>query len=214
MLSSCGKSSEADFQKFVQQQNCITTSEVVRNFETIKDRAQTLFSQSNRVCGIVKQIASLSDSPHPMIALEAPGWKGLINVGDVDKATVAGMSKGDFAVFECREISNAYWYPFLHSCRVANRQTTGAVANEVGTREIPATAQNNASVQATDLRAMSCDELWYARNRIYADKGQCFRTDRAINAFGPRCHPPYGDLSQSEQVRVSEIRSWEQQKGC
>lgn len=133
---------------------------------------------------------------------------GLDGAGGVARETTRA------AFFILGGVSAAILFAVIFVMNNNKEQTTGAVANEVGTREIPATAQYNASVQATDLRAMSCDELWYARNRIYADKGQCFRTDRAINAFGPRCHPPYGDLSQSEQVRVSEIRSWEQQKGC
>lgn len=117
LLSGCGKSSEAEFQKFVQQQNCITTAEIVRSFETIKERTNTLFSQFNRVCGIVSDINLTYDAP--FIALEAPGWKGIVQVGDVDKASAASMSKGDFAVFECGAISTAYSYPFLLGCRGA-----------------------------------------------------------------------------------------------
>ncbi|MCC0014746.1 MAG: YARHG domain-containing protein [Rhodobiaceae bacterium] len=61
---------------------------------------------------------------------------------------------------------------------------------------------------------MSCGELWYARNSIYANKGYCFKTQRAINAFGPRCYPPYGKLNSAEQSQVDAIRGWEASKGC
>lgn len=73
---------------------------------------------------------------------------------------------------------------------------------------------NNTLSAETDLRAMSCDQLWHARNVIYAEKGQCFKTQRAVAAFGARCYPPYGELTQSEKIRVSEIRYWEGQAGC
>ncbi|MGF1649270.1 MAG: YARHG domain-containing protein [Hyphomicrobiaceae bacterium] len=67
---------------------------------------------------------------------------------------------------------------------------------------------------AEAYRYMSCGELWYARNAIYAAKGYCFETPRAIAVFGPRCYPPYGRLNQREAREVSTIRTWERRKGC
>ena len=67
---------------------------------------------------------------------------------------------------------------------------------------------------AQDASAMSCGELWYARNAIYAEAGYCFRTGRAISVFGRRCHPPYGHLSGWARQRVNEIQYWEGLKGC
>jgi hypothetical protein len=67
---------------------------------------------------------------------------------------------------------------------------------------------------AQSYQAMTCDQLWYARNVIFADNGYCFKTQRAINVFGPRCYPPYGELSSYEQGQVDSIRSVERQKGC
>lgn len=69
-------------------------------------------------------------------------------------------------------------------------------------------------VQAQNLAYMSCNQLWYARNAIYAEKGYCFKTARARATFGPRCYPPYGKLSRSEQNTVAAIKRWERQKGC
>lgn len=63
-------------------------------------------------------------------------------------------------------------------------------------------------------RDMSCGDLWYARNAIYARNGYCFKTDRAIATFGRGCFAPYGDLSGSEQRQVSELKRWESRKGC
>ncbi len=53
------------------------------------------------------------------------------------------------------------------------------------------------SVRAQDAAGMSCDQLWYARNQIYAREGFCFKTDRARAVFGPGCFPPFGALSGS-----------------
>jgi hypothetical protein len=61
---------------------------------------------------------------------------------------------------------------------------------------------------------MSCDELWYARNQIYAEAGYCFKTAAALRVFGYRCYPPYGHLTRGEQRQVSEIQRWESRFGC
>jgi len=67
---------------------------------------------------------------------------------------------------------------------------------------------------AQSYRRMSCGELWYARNQIYADNGYCFKTDDAIRAFGEGCFPPFGRLSRAEKEEVETIKTWEQRKGC
>jgi len=59
-----------------------------------------------------------------------------------------------------------------------------------------------------------CKHLWLERNGIYANKGYCFETARAIAVFGPRCYPPYGKLNAGERRIVSEIKRWERRKGC
>lgn len=74
------------------------------------------------------------------------------------------------------------------------------------------TAISAASAQSP--RSMSCEDLWYARNSIYAEAGYCFKTRRAISVFGRRCHPPFGRLGGYERRRVEEIQSWEARKGC
>ena len=68
--------------------------------------------------------------------------------------------------------------------------------------------------QAQQLRYMSCGDLWYERNVIYADKGYCFKTKRARRAFGRGCFPPYGRLNAREKRRVNKIQNWEYRKGC
>ena len=67
---------------------------------------------------------------------------------------------------------------------------------------------------AQDPASMSCDSLWYARNRIYARNGYCFNTDRARSVFGAGCFAPYGRLSGWEKSRVNQLQMWERRKGC
>ena len=68
--------------------------------------------------------------------------------------------------------------------------------------------------QGISYRNMSCGELWYERNLIYAEKGYCFKTRRAQRTFGLRCYPPFGRLSAYESRLVQEIKRWERRKGC
>lgn len=60
----------------------------------------------------------------------------------------------------------------------------------------------------------SCQELWMERNGIYANKGHCFKTAKAIAVFGKACFAPYGKLSGAEYSTVMKIRYWEGVKGC
>ncbi len=68
--------------------------------------------------------------------------------------------------------------------------------------------------QANNYAAMTCSQLWYARNAIYAANGYCFRTAQARAVFGAGCFPPYGRLSRYDQQSVNEIGYWERVKGC
>lgn len=69
-------------------------------------------------------------------------------------------------------------------------------------------------VAAQDLNQLSCGQLWYERNQIYAQFGYCFKTDQAIGTFGRACFPPYGRLPGWAQSRVNEIVGWERRRGC
>jgi hypothetical protein len=70
------------------------------------------------------------------------------------------------------------------------------------------------SAQAQDPSMMGCNELWYARNQIYAQFGYCFRTARSQSVFGPGCFAPYGRLPAWAQRRVNEFQMWEDRNGC
>ncbi|MGE0213243.1 MAG: caspase family protein [Parvibaculaceae bacterium] len=64
------------------------------------------------------------------------------------------------------------------------------------------------------VEGWSCDRLWYERNALYAAKGFCFKTQRAIATFGRGCFAPFGKLSASEKRRVTELQAMERQFGC
>ena len=69
-------------------------------------------------------------------------------------------------------------------------------------------------VEARPYSQMSCYDLWYARNAIFARKGYCFQSARAIRTFGRNCFPPYGRLNRWEANEVDRIKYWERRKGC
>jgi hypothetical protein len=67
---------------------------------------------------------------------------------------------------------------------------------------------------AQDYGDMSCDDLWVARNQIYANEGYCFKTSDAIQQFGRACFPPYGRLSSREAREVRDIQRAESDNDC
>lgn len=72
-----------------------------------------------------------------------------------------------------------------------------------------------APVQAgAPFSEFNCEELWAERNSLFAYKGHCFTSPRAIAKFGRVCKPPYGKLTRSEKAKVAEIRMWERKRGC
>ena len=75
-----------------------------------------------------------------------------------------------------------------------------------------------ALVAATPAAAASCGELWYARNAVYKQAGYCFKTARAIRAFGNAgCVYDYEGavpLTQQQRAYVANIVRQEQYQGC
>ena len=75
-----------------------------------------------------------------------------------------------------------------------------------------------ASALASPARAESCAALWTQRNAIYKQAGYCFRTARAIRAFG-NAGCQYDDidevpLSLSDRRTVDIIVGVERDQGC
>ncbi|MCJ2080973.1 YARHG domain-containing protein [Methylobacterium sp. J-090] len=71
---------------------------------------------------------------------------------------------------------------------------------------------------APALAAFPCGELWGERNAVYAEAGYCFRTARAIKAFG-NANCPYDSirdvpLSARDRAKVADIVREEQRNAC
>lgn len=70
----------------------------------------------------------------------------------------------------------------------------------------------------SDLRALSCENLWWVRNTIYHENGYCFRSPRALAQFdNSDCHivdaakVPLNHYERANVARISEIES---RRGC
>ena len=70
----------------------------------------------------------------------------------------------------------------------------------------------------SDLRDLSCENLWVVRNTIYQENGYCFKTQRAINYLGnDQCsitNMSAVPLSQIERFNIGQIVAVERQMGC
>jgi YARHG domain-containing protein len=66
--------------------------------------------------------------------------------------------------------------------------------------------------------AMSCDQLWIARNAIYKAHGYCFKTQRAINYFGNGGCYINDDgavpLTAAERAEIAQYQAQERAMGC
>ncbi len=66
--------------------------------------------------------------------------------------------------------------------------------------------------------AQSCEQLWYERNSIYKGAGYCFKTPRAISAFGNAgcvyASEAAVPLSPDQRAQIAEIAHMEQSYGC
>lgn len=72
----------------------------------------------------------------------------------------------------------------------------------------------NSPTLAQGYSSMTCNQLWHARNKFFADAGYCFKTRRGRRAFGAGCFPPYGQLSGYAKQQVETIKYWESRNGC
>jgi len=71
---------------------------------------------------------------------------------------------------------------------------------------------------ATPASAQSCEDLWYQRNEIYKAQGYCFRTQRAISAFGNSgCQYDNVEdvpLSATHRRIIADIQRAERTRAC
>lgn len=78
----------------------------------------------------------------------------------------------------------------------------------------PARAGDNGSLGSDYYAGLSCGQLWYERNAIFARYGYCFKSERGIATFGAGCHPPFGRLPSNLRRVVNHIKRVERWKGC
>jgi len=78
--------------------------------------------------------------------------------------------------------------------------------------------QNSAAPSATATREfgqLNCNQLWHARNKIFAEHGYCFKSAHAKTAFPNNCFPPYGkNLPAWAKNDVGWIKEVEKNKRC
>ena len=65
-----------------------------------------------------------------------------------------------------------------------------------------------------ELANASCDELWQARNEIYAREGYKFETARGIAAFGSDGTTSNPQFNGVEEKNIAMIKQYEARKGC
>lgn len=70
----------------------------------------------------------------------------------------------------------------------------------------------------SQLRHLSCENLWMVRNEIYKEAGYCFKTQRAIDYFGNGgctiTNMSRVPLTSIERYNINQIVAVERQKGC
>lgn len=67
-------------------------------------------------------------------------------------------------------------------------------------------------------RADTCEDLWFSRNEVYKAQGYCFKTTRAIRAFG-NAGCAYDaleevPLSNAQRRMVADLAREERARGC
>jgi YARHG domain len=94
---------------------------------------------------------------------------------------------------------------------------------------LPAVAQTNqcyeeigcmstARMPEAALGRLSCQSLWEVRNRVYQDRGYCFRTERALAVFSNQgCSVTSENdvqFNEFERANIAAIKRAESRKGC
>lgn len=73
-------------------------------------------------------------------------------------------------------------------------------------------------IDRADAERLGCDQLWTARNGIFAARGYCFHTDRGLREFGnDGCRYAVQEdvpLNDHERANIRIIQSIEQKRRC
>lgn len=93
-----------------------------------------------------------------------------------------------------------------------------AAPAEAGCYEVQGCTNERVFSEQFLMENAECQILWEIRNGIYKENGLCFRTPRAISAFGNAgCRyddPAAVPLNQFERANIEIVRRVERRKRC
>ncbi|MBO9397164.1 YARHG domain-containing protein [Shimia sp. R9_2] len=80
---------------------------------------------------------------------------------------------------------------------------------------LPAPTQTTEPPEAPHTQRLSCDDLWFHRNRIFHENGYCFASERGIDTFGNEgCFTKSPELSGRDAELMQIIKAGEKELGC
>ncbi|SMP31762.1 YARHG domain-containing protein [Shimia sagamensis] len=72
-----------------------------------------------------------------------------------------------------------------------------------------------AATNDTESDTLTCDDLWFMRNRIFHNNGYCFGSQRGISTFGnDGCFTKSPSLSETDATIMNAIKQTEKDLGC
>lgn len=75
--------------------------------------------------------------------------------------------------------------------------------------------EDAAMTNDADSDILTCDDLWYMRNRIFHKNGYCFGSERGISTFGnDGCNTKSPSLSDADTTILNAVKQSEKDLGC
>ncbi|MBO9472085.1 YARHG domain-containing protein [Shimia sp. R10_1] len=81
--------------------------------------------------------------------------------------------------------------------------------------DLPRVSAPTQTTETPHTQTLSCDDLWFHRNRIFHENGYCFASDRGIDTFGNEgCFTKSPELSGRDAELMAIIKAGEKELGC
>ncbi len=81
--------------------------------------------------------------------------------------------------------------------------------------ELPRIPDPVEETEEAHTEALTCDDLWYHRNRIFHENGYCFGSARGINTFGnDSCFTKSPEITGRDAELLAIIKQGEKELGC
>jgi hypothetical protein len=159
---------------------------------------------------------------HGTVAFDGEGERSPFTLALLQQLARPGIDVLEFfseVAKTVRKATNARQEPYTYGSVDIGRDRVALVAwrPEPTKRSRPIFPQSSErEITHDELAALSCGELYLARNEIYARKGLCFVTERArVNFDIKGCTTTRQDIiSATEQANVSAIRRAEIEQRC